>query len=129
MNHLTILCTIAGLAASGCIFVSDDDPPRGTLVIDWTVDGTKDPAECRFSDSDQLDVVISTFSGAFVAEYQQDCEAFETSIRLPPGSYVSDAVLLDFAGFDRTTAVTSSVEIFSGDVVVVPIDFPASSFF
>jgi hypothetical protein len=44
--------------------------------------------------------------------------------------YFADAVLLDPAGYERTTPVDLGYfEIFGEDELVVPIDFPSNSFF
>jgi hypothetical protein len=124
-------CTLA----SGC-FVETDSPRRhpveaaeGTVTVDWTVDGVKDPSECRQATVSEIDVVVQTPEGDVVGEYRQDCETFATSISLPPGDYTANAVLLDGAGTERTTSVdVDPFTVVGGTDLDVPIDFPASSF-
>ena len=122
------------LLLPGCFIEVDDDPAdplyRGTLVIDWTIDGTADPFECRQSDAATLLVEIETLRGRFVGEYAQDCEAFATRIDLWPGDYVAWAVLLDPDGYERTTEVAIDPFTIYGDgTLEIPIDFPSDSFF
>jgi hypothetical protein len=100
---------------------------RGTLVVDWTVDGTKDPGECQ-GRATTLDVTVGSSNGDS-HEYQSDCGAFSTSIDLPAGSYSATAVLIDDAGNDRTTPVDiNPFRIHDGETFTAPIDFPAGSF-
>jgi hypothetical protein len=51
-------------------------------------------------------------------------------IDLPPGEYVANAVLLGPDGRERTTEVDMEpFTIYGDDEFVVPIDFPARSFY
>jgi hypothetical protein len=101
----------------------------GTLVVDWTIDGAKDGGECTQGAATTLDVTVQTASGEDAGEFQADCDAFATSIDLPPGSYVATAVLVDDAGNDRTTAVDiNPFRIHEDGDLTTPIDFPAGSF-
>jgi hypothetical protein len=118
------------LFGTGCFFESDNDfPARGRLVVDWTVDGTKDPAECVQGGADRIDIILRTGRGSFVGDFQELCEVFATDIRLRPGAYTLDAALIDFEGFERTTAVGDSFLIFERETTVSALDFPADSFF
>jgi hypothetical protein len=99
------------------------------LVVDWTIEGTKDPALCRVTDSDTVDIVITRASGSVFGEYSQPCEAFGASIDLPRGDYDADVVVLDPSGADRTTDIRTSFRIYGHDEFDMPIDFPADSFF
>ena len=122
------------LGLLGC-FSADPGPgpaperDTGTLVLDWTIGDTADPAECNQSAVSNIDVTVETADGGFVGEFQEDCRTFVTSIPLAPGSYVATAVLIDGSGQDRTTPV--AIDPFtihgSGDLSI-PIDFPTSSF-
>lgn len=119
-------------AATGCFIETDSGRGvgRGALVVDWTIDGVKDPAQCYQGDADVIDIAVLTPSGAPLGEYQQDCAAFATSIELRAGSYAADAVLLDPTGRDRTTVVQlEPFRIYGGEELVVYVDFPASSFY
>lgn len=124
------------LVVSGCVAEATDSRPvvvgagTGFLVVDWSIGGYQDPALCRQSDADVINVSIQTSRGDFVGEFEDACEAFSTSIELAPDDYVGDAILLDTSGSARTTAVDLGfIEIFGNDELVAPIDFPPDSFF
>lgn len=118
-------CSVAADAGTG--FIADDS---GTLVLDWTIDGSKDSSLCDLSDAATLDATVTWADGAFVGEFQQSCRAFAMSIDLAPGSYRAEAVLLDVSGRERTTAVQiRRFDIFGNDEFEVPIDFSAASFY
>jgi hypothetical protein len=103
--------------------------PDGSLIIDWTIEGTKDPAECTATGADSIDVTVQTAAGATVGEYQEPCGAFATSIDLPADGYTADAVLIDSNGGDRTTDVPiDPFTIVGDDELTIPVDFPANSF-
>jgi hypothetical protein len=113
---------------SGCAVEAVPAAPAGVLVVDWTVSGTKDPAECDASGARDIDVTVSS-GGAVVADVLSDCRNFSESITLGPGNYAVDAVMLDAGGNDRTTMLSlGPVTLFGGDQVVLPINFPTSSF-
>jgi hypothetical protein len=124
------------LASSGC-FISDDDDDdiiistRGTLTVDWTVNGTKDPNACQATLADRIEVSILDESGTILlGTFAQSCQAFATSIALEAGAYAADALLVDVAGNPRTTAVQlAPFRILGNDQLTLPIDFPTSSFF
>jgi hypothetical protein len=127
---------VLSLALSGCFVDTDDSRPviveadSGLLIVDWSISGYQDPALCRQSGADVINVSIQTMRGEFVAEFEDVCEAFETSIELAPDGYFGDALLLDPSGTARTTSVDlGSFEILGNDELVVPIDFPSDSFY
>lgn len=116
-------------ASSGCLFVGDDHPaPHGSLVVDWTIEGSKDPGACADFGADRIDVVVETWDGALVGEYQEDCAAFATSIPLFVGDYRSSAALIDVSGAQLTTDVAERFTIFEAETHVSAVDFPADSF-
>jgi hypothetical protein len=130
------LLAALSLALSGCVAESTDSRPivvgadTGFLIVDWSISGYQDPALCRQSDADVINIAVETDGGSLVGEFEDVCEAFETSIELAPGDYFADALLLDASGSARTTAVDLGFfEIFGNDELVVPIDFPPDSFF
>jgi hypothetical protein len=133
MRSATLTAAFVALTGtSGCFVEADSDGPvraRGELVVDWTIDGTKDPAQCAQGDVDVVDIILLTPGGAPLGEYQQDCAAFATSIRLDEGDYAADVVLLDPSGAERTTRISvRPFSIYGGDQLDIPVDFPASSF-
>src|SRR4051812_19653700 len=98
------LALFTALSASGCVFVGGDHSvPDGRLVVDWTVEGTKDPQACSDNGAVTFDVIIRTADGVTVTEQQSDCESFELSVPLPPDAYTVDGVLLDAHGHQITT--------------------------
>jgi hypothetical protein len=129
-GYLAIACALA-FGASSCIVESNDAAPvtRGSLVVDWTINGLRDPDQCDQGDAEAISIIVYYADGEELAEYQASCRAFATQIDLSPGDYSADAVLLDDTGAERTTVVNlHSFEIFGGDALDIPIDFPASSF-
>ncbi|HET9931672.1 MAG TPA: hypothetical protein VFQ35_13320 [Polyangiaceae bacterium] len=121
---------LSALALPGCFFVSESDhhSSDGTVVVDWTIHGYKDSSLCTLGDADAIDVVIDR--GDWSYETTQSCRAFSVSIDLAPGTYSGIAVLLDPSGADRTTEVDlGTFTIYGNDVLSVPIDFPAASFY
>ena len=124
------------LALSGCVAEATDSRPvvvgadTGLLIVDWSISGYQDPALCRQSDADVVNIAVETSDGDFVGEFEDACEAFSTSIELTPDDYFANALLLDPSGSARTTAVDLGYfQIFGNDELVVPIDFPSDSFF
>jgi hypothetical protein len=125
------------LATGGCLVGTTPDTATqvdpgpvgvvdGTLIVDWTISGTKDPAQCQQGGARSIDIIISGSGGG---EFQQDCGVFATSIRLAPGSYSAVAVLIDSSGRDRTTELRMDPFVIHGnDQLTIPIDFPADSF-
>jgi hypothetical protein len=134
------LCAVPLLAAmaTGCTATVEPTPTAvvvptestGTLIVDWTIQLRTDPGDCNLSGATAIQIDVVTTSGLTAGTFQQACSAFSTSIGLNPGSYQATAFLLDPGGNARTTAVTlAPFTILGGDVVSIPIDFPANSFF
>jgi len=119
----------AVLSTGGCFFSTSDHPHLGTLIVDWTVEGSKDPDACIANAVDRVDVVLRTWDGRFVDEFQENCEEFELAVDLDPGDYEVDALLVDRRGAELTTSVQDDVRIYSGRGTVSAVDFPPSSFF
>lgn len=131
MKHADAFAIVCALAV-GCssnaqpaVVVAGD----GTLTLDWTINGTKDPDQCTQGAATTLDVTVDTIDGVPAGEFQQACDAFATTIHLAPGSYTGSAVLLAANGRDRTTTIQlDAFTIRSDEDLNVPIDFPARSF-
>lgn len=126
---------LAALGLPSCVIDTDDDLRSefvgpGVLVVDWTIQGSKDPNLCLDLGAPTISVVVSTDDGFFVGDFRQACGLFETSIALDPDSYVADAALLDAAENERTTNVEiDRFSIFGDDELLIPIDFPFDSFY
>lgn len=122
-------CTVTGCSTDDDDFFSEFGGP-GTLIVDWSIDGRQDRFVCADFGVDTISVAVSTTDGFFIGEFLQDCEAFATSIPLDPDTYFADAVLLDDFGQEITTVVAIDVfSVFGDDVIEIPVDFPADSFY
>jgi len=120
------------LALSGCTAEVHDSPGvvTGFLTVDWSISGSQSSAACRQSDADVINIGLQTIDGIDLGEFEDVCEAFQTTIELDPNDYTGDALLLDPSGGARTTAVgLGRIQIFSDQELVVPIDFPSDSFY
>jgi hypothetical protein len=123
---------LALLALSGACGSSNPPAPLpGRVLLDWTIDGTKDPARCAASGAATLQVSLVATSGAVAGNFVQDCAAFATTIdNVVPDNYTGSARLLDPAGNPRTTSVSlAPFDVIGNDTVTIAIDFPANSFF
>ena len=125
----TLLLTLSSITASGCM-VDVDHPghydDRVVFTVEWSVDGTTDPAECSRSGARYAYVRVESRYGV-EDEQEVPCEDFGVNFLLPPGRYWVHAVLLDRRHTDRTESVeTDPRYVDDGDYVV--IDFPADSF-
>ncbi len=98
--------------------------------MDWTISGTKDPAQCQATAAATFHVALYNSGGGFSGEFVQDCSAFATSIGgLFPDTYTGRADLLDQAGQPRTTTVDlAPFDVIGNASVTVAVDFPANSF-
>lgn len=120
----------AALSLPGCLIVDDDDdpgPPVGTLTVEWTIDGRRDPLDCLDFGVDRLELVISGLDEDI--EVEPLCEDFVTSVDLYDGRYIAEATLVD--SFDRAATLTEPIEaidVIAGTELVVSVDFPVGSF-
>jgi hypothetical protein len=132
---------LAALApvASGCFVDTDPEPATvvvptapadGTLVVDWTISGVRDPAQCRQGAAEMIVINVTFDNGQLAGTFEQRCDAFATSFQLAPGRYTATATLVDVARQPRTTAAPiDPFTILGNDQLTIPIDFPADSFF
>jgi hypothetical protein len=129
---------LAVLALPGCLITTSEPDDgvvvrrtsSGVVVIDWTIEGSKEPARCALSDAEAISVALSTSAGNYVGTFEQSCDAFGTSIDLYPDDYVGDAVLIDTFGDELTTPVNlGHFRIYSDEALLVPVDFPVDSFY
>jgi hypothetical protein len=99
--------------------------------MDWTIDGNKDPAQCRATAAATFHVALYDSGGEFAGEYVRDCADFATTIAgLAPDTYTGRADLLDSAGKARTTAVNlAAFDVNARASVTVALDFPSNSFY
>jgi hypothetical protein len=127
--------TVVSLAGAGCTVNGAPPPPiaiaSGAVIVDWTVDGDKNPNDCQDSGATTIHIALADSSGALPMEYVQSCTAFATTITgLIPDTYTGTVELLDASGNARTTSVSlAPFDVFGGRTVTAAVDFPANSFF
>lgn len=135
LSMTLLAASMLPLCTAGCVVEHDHGPPvvvatSGTMILDWTIENAKIPAECSRFGAVTLQVSIRTRGGLDAGTYTQSCEAFATSIVLPADDYDANALLLDAAGNARTTVVAiQPFSIFGNDQLTIPIDFPLDSFY
>lgn len=135
---MALACGALAMGVSGC-YVDDYRygdyyyPPvarSGTAVFDWTVAGTKDPRACNQFAAAGIQISLVSTSGRDAGTFSQSCSAFATEIVLAPDDYVADAFLVDPSGYAATTTIAvDPFRVFGNDRIIIPIDFPADSFF
>jgi hypothetical protein len=103
----------------------------GAAIMDWTIRGTKDPAQCAAFGATTFSVTLYNSAGGQEGEFAQDCAAFATTIAgLVPDAYTGNANLLDAVGAPRTTTVNlAPFDVIGGTTVTTALDFPGRSFF
>lgn len=118
-------------ACSASVAVTPPPPGLGSTVLDWTINGTKDPGQCLDNGAATFRVSLVDSAGALAGTWVQGCTAFATTIDgLVPDTYTGSANLLDSGGAPRTTTVSlAPFNVFGGATVTVAVDFPQSSFF
>lgn len=128
-----VLGVALACTAEGCAVDTVQPAPvflTGRTTINWTINGTVDPAQCTQGGATTFDVDFTDAVGRFAGEFQADCVVFATTVDLPPTSYTGRARLLDAAGNARTTEVAlQPFSIVDGTNVSVSVEFPANSFF
>jgi hypothetical protein len=129
---------ICGLAATTACGEDPDDyrpqpgppaPPtvRATLQINWTIDGTRDPALCERISAVAFDSVISS-RGFFVTEILAPCPDFETRVSLWVDRFVVRAALVDATERPATGRIVEDVVTLVPDqITVLTMDFPSSA--
>lgn len=128
----TMLRSLASVAAltAACIIEPVPATNWGTLEVEWTIHGNIDPNLCYLSSATTLAVDVYDSNGGLAGYYDAPCTAFATSIDLYWGTYSANARLLDAAGRTRSTTVgIAPFRIRGGSTLVIPIDFPPSSFY
>jgi hypothetical protein len=121
----------AGCTASVSTAAPPPPPAAGGAILDWTINGTKDPAQCTATGATTFNVSLFNSAGGSAGQFVQDCSAFATSINgLFPDTYTGRANLLDSGGLPRTTSVSlAPFDVVDGVSTTVAVDFPANSFF
>lgn len=128
-RYVNLALCLAVLQLPACIIVDDDARGIGTLTVEWTIDGVRDPSDCAAFGVDRMELVLFTRSGRVVDELEPLCESFRVSIDLVEGLYFGDATLVD--GFDAAATLThpiDAIDIIEATELAVSIDFPLGSF-
>lgn len=121
-------CTTTVEPVPTVVFVPTES--TGTLVVEWTIRAGTDPGDCSLAGAAAIRIHVVTIDVVDAGTYEQACGAFATSITLAPGTYEASALLVDAGGGGRTTSVPiQAFTILGADVLTIPIDFPANSFF
>jgi hypothetical protein len=123
-----------GAVSAGCVVTTSTGTSTGGVVVDWTINGVKDPSQCTATGSVYAQVDVIDASGAKVnANDTMDCTAMATTVTgVPSGyTYTVNVTLLasDHATARTTTVSVGGVYVYSGqNTSPVAVDFPASSF-
>jgi hypothetical protein len=110
---------------------SDDAPSAvGTLIVQWTITGRRDPMDCSGLGAERFDLSARPASAPTEEQLvDAPCDAFQISIDLSPGSYTGETLLVDRLDRPVTLSVPlEQVEIVAGREVVKSVDFPVGAF-
>jgi len=128
---LLAACTFGALSAAGCTVTSSSN---GSIAVDWTIAGSKDPNQCATYGAATAYVHLDDVTDArpySVADYSAPCtqlSALLQNLDTFPVYRVS-VWMVDSAGQPiTTTVVVDRVNVSSGLSTAVPVDFPDSSF-
>jgi hypothetical protein len=126
------LCVVAVDEASTKTMPSDESPSAvGTLTVQWTVSGRRDPSDCGGFGVERFVLSARSVSSVPSDEEQGEapCDAFQISMDLAPGSYTGDAILVDRLDRPLTLSVAlEQVDIVAGREVLESVDFPVGAF-
>jgi hypothetical protein len=135
-------CWLAALALQlpPCVVAAEDfgaaaqppspEPPTavGTLTVQWTISGRRDPIDCGGLGVDRLELSMRSEPGD-EDQAQGPCDAFQLSLDLAPGTYSGDVVLVDRLNRPVTLALPlEQLEIVAGREVTKNVDFPVGAF-
>jgi hypothetical protein len=115
------------VATTSDVSVEGETPPLdGALALAWTIEQTKDPAQCEQSHFKTVEVLVTAADGSPAGQFQGSCSSFGIAIGLEPGTYSADALLVDTTFHDRNSVHLATFEIHSAERLSVPIDFSAA---
>lgn len=116
--------------AAPAIAEADELPPAvGSLTLQWTLSGRREPLDCGGLGIDRFQVSLTAATGGDAELWEAPCDAFQLSIDLPPGSYTGEAVMVD--RLDRAVTLNvpvDQVDVVAGRDVVKAVDFPMAAF-
>jgi hypothetical protein len=100
-------CYLDGTRPRREVVVETTTPPApslSTLVVRWTISGTRNPDEYAKANATEIEASVSQ-AGREIGAWRQRCETFALRITLHPGDYEGSAFLLAANGRIRTTTV------------------------
>jgi hypothetical protein len=113
---------LAIASCSGCVVHRS---ARGTLQVDWSVNGRQE--FCPNRRADTIEISVRGNEKELIA---RDCTAFVTNIDLLEGNYLGSARLIDINGYPLTPSIDlDEVHVSASETVIVSIKFPANSFY
>ena len=123
---------VAADVASTNATPSDDAPSAvGTLTVQWTISGRRDPMDCGGLGVERFDLTVRSASAApsDAEQAEAPCDTFQISLDLAPGSYAGDALLVDRLDRPVTLSVPlEQVAVVAGHEVVKSVDFAVGAF-
>ena len=128
--NATFWLAALALQLSGAAPPPSPEPPTavGTLTVQWTISGRRDPMDCGGLGVDRLQLSVRA-TPADEDQADGPCDTFQLSLDLGPGSYSGDVVLVDRLNRPVTLAVPlEQVEVVAGREVVKSVDFPVGAF-
>lgn len=109
MNKYTSFFT-ASLAcvSASCVIEAQSVPVSytGTLALDWTISGAKDPNACTQCNVRSIAIDLRDGRGNVTENDGADCGAFATTIRVSEGCYKVRAWLIEASATPPTSAIT-----------------------
>jgi hypothetical protein len=108
---------------------TDEAPSAvGTLTLQWTISGRRDPSDCGGFGVERLQLSVKS-SASDEDQSESPCDAFQLSVDLAPGAYAGNVILVD--RFDRPATLSVPLEqldVIAGREVIKSIDFPVAAF-
>ena len=129
LGRAAALTAVAGLAPA-CSGDGETGPGqgKGKLTIEWTIDGSKDPAKCTEFGAVALELIVFDAAGKFVTQAAPRCDAFTATLSLPEGAYDVNATLV--GSTDEAASVTmpfAGVSVAHTETRKLTVSFPAST--
>ncbi len=129
---LMLPCIASGEPRAGAAShdaAADELPAAGSLTLQWTLSGRREPLDCGGLGIDRFQVNLVAPGLGNVEPWQAPCDAFQLTVDLAPGSYAGEAVMVDRLDRPVTLDVpVEQVEVIAGREVLVAIDFPMAAF-
>jgi hypothetical protein len=100
-------------------------PPAATLAINWSIDGTRDPALCEAVGANSFEATISAH-GFFVTQIDVPCTDFQTRLNLWLDTFVVQSTLVNAQFVSATRRIVRDlVNLSATEATVLSVDFPS----